>query len=237
MNTLDINKLTINKLLAMLLLTPVSKKSELSCRQAPRFGHKGLPIWLQKTAALLGLLVLSPLLFLAMIGVKLESRGPIFFSQVRVGENGRRFHCYKFRSMYLSDDPKYRAPDPTQSDRNGVCKKYFNDPRITRVGKFIRKYSIDELPQLWNVVKGDMMLIGPRPHLTTEYGHYDRNIMPRLFCKPGITGLWQVNGRADTNFEQQLQFDKDYIKQQSIWLDLRILLATIPAVLGAKGAY
>lgn len=172
-----------------------------------------------------------------MLLIRFESKGPIFFTQVRVGENGRHFHCYKLRSMYLKTDPKYREPDASASDREGVCKKYFNDPRITKVGKFIRKYSIDELPQLFNVLKGDMVLIGPRPHLTSEYRNYDSNIMPRLYCKPGLTGLWQVNGRADTDFAQQLQFDKDYIKLQSIWLDIRILFATIPAVLGAKGAY
>jgi len=229
------NTINRNKLLATLMFLPDVDLASKSSKQ--RFGHKGIPVILQKSAAALGLLLLSPLLLLTIMLIKLESKGPAFFSQVRVGENGRRFHCYKFRSMYLKTDAKYREPDPTTSDRDGVCKKYFNDPRITKVGKFIRKYSIDELPQLMNVLKGDMMLIGPRPQLTTEYNNYNSNIMPRLFCKPGLTGLWQVNGRADTDFEQQLQFDKDYIKQQSVWLDIKILLATVPAVLGAKGAY
>lgn len=141
------------------------------------------------------------------------------------------------RSMYIKTDPRFREPDPTSSDREGVCKKYYNDPRITKIGKIIRKFSIDELPQLFNVLRGDMALIGPRPHLTSEYKNYDQRILPRLFCKPGITGLWQVNGRADTDFDQQLQLDKTYISQQSMWLDIKILLATIPAVIGAKGAY
>lgn len=217
------------------LLLPMLSKQIATTQQQRGFGHKGIPMLIQKSAALLGLIALSPLLLLAITLIKLESRGPVFFTQVRVGENGRHFHCYKFRSMYLKSDPKYR--EPGDSDREGVCQKFFDDPRITRVGKFIRKYSIDELPQLLNVVKGDMMLIGPRPHLTSEYRNYDRNIFPRLWCKPGLTGLWQVNGRADTDFAQQLQFDKDYIKQQSIWLDIKILMATVPAVLGAKGAY
>ena len=123
------------------------------------------------------------------------------------------------------------------SDRDGVCKKFYNDPRITRVGKIIRKLSIDELPQLFNVVKGDMVLIGPRPHLVSEYKEYDRNILPRLYCRPGITGLWQVSGRADTTFEEQLNLDKTYVAQQSWWLDLKILFATIPTVITGKGAY
>lgn len=240
---------TINRILNALFLVPENADAYQNAEKAfvqttsqtnsgqTKFGHRGIPVFLQKTAALLGLIALSPLLLLTVLLVRLESKGPVFFTQVRVGENGRHFHCYKFRSMYLKSDPKFREPSPSASDREGVCKKYYNDPRITKVGKFIRKYSIDELPQLFNVLKGDMMLIGPRPHLTTEYHEYDRNIMPRLFCKPGLTGMWQVNGRADTDFAQQLQFDKDYIKQQSIWLDIKILFATVPAVLGAKGAY
>lgn len=228
------NNLALNRMVAMLFMVPQNIAQQ---PKVARFGHKGIPVILQQSAAALGLLVISPLLLLTMLFIRMESQGPVFFTQVRVGENGRRFHCYKFRSMFLKTDPKYREPEPSDSDREGVCKKYYNDPRITRIGKFIRKYSIDELPQLLNVLKGDMMLIGPRPHLTTEYENYDRNIMPRLYCKPGLTGLWQVNGRADTDFDQQLQFDKDYIQQQSIWLDIKILFATVPAVLGAKGAY
>ena len=201
------------------------------------YGHKGLPPWFQKAAALAGLIVLSPLLLVVAALIRFESRGDIVFSQVRVGELGRQFKCYKLRSMYIKTDPKFQEPQASDSDRNGVCKKYFNDPRITKVGRIIRKLSIDELPQLWNVVKGDMVLIGPRPHLVSEYEQYDSNILPRLFAKPGMTGLWQVNGRADTDFDEQLELDKTYIREQSIMNDIKILAATVPAVLGAKGAY
>lgn len=201
------------------------------------FTHKGLPMWLQRSVTLIGLIMLSPLLLIVATLIKLESQGPVLFQQTRVGEFGRRFQCYKMRSMYVKEDPKFREPEASDSDREGVCKKYYNDPRITMIGKFIRKYSIDELPQLWNVVKGDMALIGPRPHLVSEYNEYDRNILPRLYSKPGITGLWQVSGRADTTFDEQLELDKRYIKQQSFVNDIKILLATVPAVLGAKGAY
>ena len=215
-------------------LVPSQEKASVS--QAS-FGHKGLPLWFQRSAALLGLIVLSPLLLLVAALIKFESRGDIVFSQIRVGELGRQFKCYKLRSMYIKTDPKFQEPQASDSDRNGVCKKYYNDPRITKVGKIIRKLSIDELPQLWNVVKGDMVLVGPRPHLVTEFEQYDSNIQPRLFAKPGLTGLWQVNGRADTDFEQQLELDKSYIREQSVVNDIKILFATVPAVLGAKGAY
>ncbi len=201
------------------------------------FGHSGIPMSIQKLATLMALIMLSPIILLFSLLIKLESPGAVFFTQTRVGENGRHFKCFKMRSMYIKTDPRFREPDPTSSDREGVCKKYYNDPRITKIGKIIRKFSIDELPQLFNVLRGDMALIGPRPHLTSEYKNYDQRILPRLFCKPGITGLWQVNGRADTDFDQQLQLDKTYISQQSMWLDIKILLATIPAVIGAKGAY
>lgn len=199
--------------------------------------HKGLPIFMQRVMAIAILAILSPLIILTAAFIKLESRGPIFFSQTRVGENGRRFTCYKMRSMRIPSDPLYQEPEKSDSDREGVCMKFFKDPRITRIGKVIRKLSIDELPQLFNVVKGDMALVGPRPHLVNEYNQYDRKILGRLFCKPGITGMWQVNGRADTSFDEQLELDKSYIKHQSSWLDIKILLATIPCVLIGKGAY
>lgn len=202
-----------------------------------KFGHRGIPLLLQQIVAALILLVISPLLLLVMLLIAIESPGKILFSQVRVGDNGRHFKMYKFRSMFLKSDPHYQEPDPTQSSRDGVCKKYINDPRITKIGKFIRKYSIDELPQLFNVVTGDMCLVGPRPALAIETYAYEHDDQPRLFSKPGLTGLWQVSGRADTNFAQQLQLDKSYIQQQSIWMDCKILILTVPVVLSAKGAY
>ena len=219
------------------LLMKLQNKSVNSVKALATAKHRGLPMALQRSMALLGLLILSPLILITALLIVLESRGPVFFSQTRVGENGRRFTCYKMRSMRIATDPKYQEPDIAQSDREGVCAKFFNDPRVTKVGRIIRKLSIDELPQLFNVVKGDMALIGPRPHLVKEYNQYDRETMGRLFCKPGITGMWQVNGRADTTFEQQLALDKDYIQRQSSWLDIKILFATIPCVIFGKGAY
>lgn len=201
------------------------------------FGHRGIPLILQQTISALALLAISPLLLLVMLLIALESPGKILFSQIRVGDNGRHFKMYKFRSMYLKSDPRYQEPDPNESSRDGICKKYINDPRITRIGRFIRKYSIDELPQLFNVVTGDMCLVGPRPALAIETYEYEHADQPRLFSKPGLTGLWQISGRADTTFHQQLQLDKSYIKQQSVWMDCKIILLTVPAVLSAKGAY
>lgn len=202
-----------------------------------RYGHRGIPIIFQQIIAALALLILSPLLIIVMILIRIESPGSILFSQIRVGEYGRHFKMYKLRSMYLTTDPRYREPDPNTSSRDGVCKKYINDPRITTIGRFIRKYSIDELPQLFNIVKKDMCIVGPRPALAIETYEYSVNDQGRLFSKPGLTGLWQVSGRADTNFIQQLYLDKSYIKQQSIWMDFKIICLTIPAVIGAKGAY
>lgn len=205
--------------------------------QENTFGHRGIPLFLQQIFSALVLLIISPLILIVMLLIKRESPGKTLFSQVRVGENGRHFKMYKFRSMFLKSDPCYQEPDPSQSSRDGVCKKYINDPRITTVGKFIRKYSIDELPQLFNVVTGDMCLVGPRPALAIETYAYEHAEQDRLFSKPGLTGLWQVSGRADTNFTEQLQLDTSYIEQQSIWNDCKIILLTIPAVLTAKGAY
>jgi len=199
--------------------------------------YSGLPEWLNKTMATTMLLGLLPLLLITALLIRIESKGTIIFKQTRVGKNGRHFTMYKFRSMYLTQDKRYKEPAKESSDRDGICKKYVNDPRISKVGKIIRKLSIDELPQLINVIKGDMYLVGPRPALPIEVQEYSRNHYSRLDCQPGLTGLWQVSGRADTSFEEQIILDKLYIKHRTIWLDLKILLMTIPTVIMAKGAY
>ena len=199
--------------------------------------HGGLPAALQRLLALMGLIALSPFFLFVYLLIKTESRGPAIYRQVRVGLNGRRFHFYKFRSMYLPTDPRYVDPSSLESDRDGVCKKYRNDPRITRIGRIIRKLSIDELPQLYNVVKGDMVLVGPRPALCCETDVYDQKAMQRLNVEPGITGLWQVSGRADTTFEEQVELDIRYIKERNWLSDFVILASTVPAVITGKGAY
>jgi lipopolysaccharide/colanic/teichoic acid biosynthesis glycosyltransferase len=199
--------------------------------------HKGLPMWFQKLIALVAIILLSPMILVVCIAIKLESRGPLIFSQLRVGEQGRQFKCYKFRSMYTPDSYQWAIAAKMKSDREGICQKRYSDPRITRVGRIIRKFSIDELPQLINVLVSDMALVGPRPHLTTEYVQYDKGMLTRLNRKPGLTGLWQVSGRADTTFEEQMMLDNTYIERQSWFFDLKILFATVPAVIFARGAY
>lgn len=199
--------------------------------------QQGIPEILQRIAALVILLILSPLLIASAMCILLESRGAIIFTQNRVGKNGQRFMMYKFRSMYCPEDPRY--PDESQlvSDREGVCSKQFKDPRITSVGRIIRKLSIDELPQLLNVIKGDMLLVGPRPALPNETDQYSYKMLERLNVKAGLTGLWQVSGRADTSFEEQMDLDIRYVRERSILMDLYILLATVPVVIMGKGAY
>lgn len=199
--------------------------------------HRGIPILIQRFAALIALIVVSPILLTTMLLISKESQGGCFFSQDRIGKYGRHFRMYKFRSMYLETDLRYQEPEPTASDRDGVCKKYKVDPRITKIGRFIRKYSIDELPQLFNIVTGDMALIGPRPALSIEVDAYPSSALSRLHGIPGLSGLWQVSGRANTDFQTQVELDQRYLREQSIGLDLFILLATVPSVVFAKGAY
>ena len=199
--------------------------------------HNGIPMFLQRSVALMTLLFLSPLLLILMLFIRLESVGVCLYSQVRICKYGRLFRMYKFRSMYLKTDPRYVEPDASKSDRDGICKKYKNDPRISILGAFIRKFSIDELPQLINIIKGDMALIGPRPALAIEVNAYPTSAVCRLHGIPGLSGLWQVTGRADTDFDTQVVLDDCYLQQQSIAFDIKILLATVPCVINAKGAY
>ena len=205
-------------------------------RKTPR-GVRGLSMHLQRLMALIGLLVLSPLLLLTVIVIRRQSPGAAIYTQIRVGHLGRRFKIYKFRSMYMPSDPRYVDPSTLASDREGACKKFFKDPRITPFGRIIRKLSIDELPQLFNVVKGDMALVGPRPALPIEVDDYTHGHFQRLDVTPGLTGLWQISGRADTTFEEQMNLDRDYVASKDVFLDLKILFLTLPAVLSGKGAY
>jgi len=196
-----------------------------------------IPVWIQKSIALVAIFLISPLILFVILLIVVESKGAPFYSQIRVGHHGRRFRIYKFRSMFTKDDPRYIDQSKIKSDRDGICQKSFQDPRITKVGRVIRKLSIDELPQLWNVVKGDMALIGPRPALPEEVAQYEYRALNRLNVIPGLTGLWQVSGRADTTFSEQIDLDLRYVNERSLGMDLMILLKTIPAVITGKGAY
>lgn len=188
-------------------------------------------------ASFILLILLAPLLLIVMIIIKLTSKGNIFFIQKRVGINGTLFNMYKFRSMVVdAEELKEKLMQQNQSS-DGVLFKMKDDPRITKVGKFIRKTSIDELPQLLNVLKGEMSLVGPRPPVIDEVKQYNMDDKKRLDVKPGITCIWQVSGRSKIPFKEQVKMDKEYIKNQSIYKDIVLLLKTIPAVLFQKGSY
>jgi exopolysaccharide biosynthesis polyprenyl glycosylphosphotransferase len=182
-----------------------------------------------------GLLLLSPLMITAVVLVKLTSKGPIFFRQVRSGLHGRQFHMLKFRSM-VADAEKLKAKYLSQNEQSGPVFKLRNDPRVTRVGAFLRKYSIDELPQLINVLRGEMSLVGPRPPVPSEVSQYKAWQRRRLSMRPGLTCTWQVGGRNNLSFNQWMYLDMGYIDQWNLGEDFRLLLRTIPVVFSGKGA-
>ena len=188
------------------------------------------------SAALTLLTLLSPIMLLIAALIKVNSQGPIFYSQIRCGLNGRRFKMHKFRSMYVDADQRLNEL-LTQNQHDGPVFKMKNDPRVTGVGYWLRKLSLDELPQLINVLQGTMSLIGPRPPLPHEVFSYKSSQRRRLSVVPGITGLWQVSGRSDIDFQKWIELDLYYIDNWSLWLDFKIFLKTIPVVLQGKGAY
>jgi lipopolysaccharide/colanic/teichoic acid biosynthesis glycosyltransferase len=187
--------------------------------------------------AAMALLILAPLLLIVVCCIVIDSPGAIFYSQKRVGINGRIFDFWKFRSMVVNAEQQKDALISDRGAADSVRFKMKQDPRITRVGRFIRKYSIDELPQLWNVLKGDMSLVGPRPPVPKEVNIYSSSDRRRMRIIPGITCIWQVSGRSEIPFEEQVKLDEDYILSASFWTNVKLLLRTIPAVLFGKGAY
>lgn len=185
--------------------------------------------------SLVALMVLLPVFIVFAFLIFCESPSSVFYKQTRVGLKGKEFRLWKFRSMRNGDDLAATTHDLSLSD--GVRFKMQDDPRVTRIGKFIRKFSIDELPQLFNVLKGDMSLVGPRPALPEECQRYSSYQRLRLNAKPGVTCIWQVSGRSSIPFNQQVEMDLEYIHRASLLLDLKLLFKTIPAVLSARGAY
>ena len=184
----------------------------------------------------LALLALMPIFILTALAIRLEDKGPVLFRQTRIGADGTPFSMIKFRSMYTDAEERRKAL-LSRSERDGTCFKMRNDPRITRTGRFIRRFSIDELPQLFNVLLGSMSLVGPRPALPSEVSTYRGSHWQRLSGKPGITCTWQVRGRAEIPFERQAIMDRAYLKRTNLWVDLKLLLCTPGAVLGGRGAY
>lgn len=224
-----------------------------------RMGYYFTKRLLDFSLAVFGLIVISPVMVLVAILIKLTSKGPVFFTQERVSSrraayNGVSywqqylFRCYKFRTMVCNADPsihqayiKALINNDTEGmsalqGQNTQVRKLINDPRVTRIGRFLRKSSLDELPQLWNVIRGEMSLIGPRPAIMYEVEMYKPWHRRRLETKPGMTGLWQVTARSSADFDEMVKLDIQYIEQQSLWLDMKIMMKTPWAVLFCKGA-
>lgn len=217
------------------------KKEEnevLVCEQIPvRKGYILAKRCIDFVGALCGLIVLFPVFFIVAVLIKYEDpKGPVFFKQIRMGKNGRDFYMYKFRSM-VTDAEKRLEDLLHQNEVSGAMFKMKDDPRVTKIGKFIRRTSIDELPQLINVLKGEMSLVGPRPPLpreVQEYTNYDRQ---RLMVKPGCTGIWQISGRSSLSFTEMVELDIEYIINRNLILDLKIIIKTVRVMLFDKNAY
>jgi exopolysaccharide biosynthesis polyprenyl glycosylphosphotransferase len=217
---------------------PVESLGEFPVRVLHREPIPRLGLLLKRStdviASAIGLILLSPVFALVALAIKLDSSGPILYRAKRVGRKGRKFCCYKFRTM-VKDADEMKDELRHLNERMGPFFKICDDPRITHMGKFLRKYSVDELPQLWNVLCGDMSLVGPRPHPPDDYAQYSLEHRRRLDVTPGLTCLWQVMAREDPSFEKVLALDSHYIENWSFLLDLHILLKTIPVVLKGTG--
>ncbi|HLO99896.1 MAG TPA: exopolysaccharide biosynthesis polyprenyl glycosylphosphotransferase [Fimbriimonas sp.] len=190
--------------------------------------------------AVIALLLVWPLVLLLALLIKLEDGGNVFYAQVRVGRQGQLFGCYKFRTMWMDADSRLAAileSSPEAAAEWAADHKLKNDPRITRVGKFLRKTSLDELPQLINILMGTMSLVGPRPITSAEVDKYGNDIKFYYNVKPGLTGLWQVSGRNDVSYEKRVELDRWYAENWTLWLDISILAKTIPVLVFRKGSY
>lgn len=202
-----------------------------------QYGYRTIKRIFDFVAALLAVVILSPTFLIIAIAIKInDPHGPVFYTQERVGKDGRRFRMFKFRSMVTNADELLEKLKE-QNEIKGAMFKMKNDPRITSVGRFIRKYSLDELPQLLNVIGGSMSIVGPRPPLPYEVDQYTDYDKQRLMVKPGATGMWQVGGRNALNFDQMVELDLTYINERSIWLDLKIMFETVKVMIKPNAAY
>jgi exopolysaccharide production protein ExoY len=183
----------------------------------------------------------APILIAIATMIKLSSPGYVIYSHERIGRGGRPFRCYKFRTMYADADKRLKDLLASDSLLRAEWEKKFklkNDPRITPIGAFLRKTSLDELPQFWNVLKGDLSVVGPRPVVKEEMEkHFGQKAAKILSIRPGLTGLWQVSGRSDTSYQERIDLDEKYINSQSLWLDIALIAKTIPAMISSRGAY
>jgi exopolysaccharide production protein ExoY len=185
------------------------------------------------------LALFAPLMVVLAVLVKLFSPGPVFYGHARIGFGGRSFKCYKFRSMVTNGDEVLKdllARDPAAREEWYASRKLRNDPRVTPIGSFLRKTSLDELPQLLNVLRGDMSIVGPRPIVAAELAYYAGHVADYMSVRPGLTGLWQISGRSDTSYEERVSLDVDYVRNWSALRDLRIMVLTVPAVLAQRGS-
>lgn len=185
--------------------------------------------------SLFGIIFLSPIMIITAISIKLESKGPVFFSQRRVGQYGKTFKMYKFRSM-VTDAEELIEKLKDKNEMSGPMFKIKEDPRVTKVGRFIRKTSIDELPQLFNILKGEMSLVGPRPNLPKEVEQFESWMLDKLFAKPGLTCYWQVMGRSDIDFEDWMKLDRKYVMERNTWVDIKLIFKTFRVFLGDEHA-
>ena len=201
-----------------------------------KFGYRVLKRLMDIVVSLFGLILLSPVILLVSLLIYKEDKGKVIFCQERNGLNNVIFKMYKFRSM-IANAPELRAELGKYNELDGPAFKMRNDPRITKIGAFIRKTSLDELPQLVNVLKGEMSLVGPRPLPTYETAECNAYQLQRLLVKPGITCYWQISGRNDISFDEWIEMDLRYIREASIWTDIKILFMTVYAVISKKGAY
>jgi exopolysaccharide biosynthesis polyprenyl glycosylphosphotransferase len=203
-------------------------------------GRHGWRLWAKRTLDVVGsvvlLVVTAPLVAISAVAIKLDSSGPCLFRQERLGQDGRRFMVFKLRTMEVEAEANLESLRH-RNESSGPLFKIRDDPRVTPIGRVLRRYSIDELPQLWNVLRGEMSLVGPRPALPSEAEHWSPEVYARIKVKPGITGMWQVRGRSSASFEEYLRLDMYYVDNWSLWSDLAILLKTVPAVVLKRGAY
>ncbi len=202
-----------------------------------QYFYRGIKRLFDVVASSIGVVVISPVLLIIAICIKVDDpHGPVFYTQTRVGKDGHEFKIIKFRSM-VSNADELLAKLQDQNEVDGAMFKMKDDPRITRVGRVIRKYSLDELPQLINVVTGSMSIVGPRPPLVSEVEQYTEYDKQRLLVTPGATGMWQGGGRNDVDFDEMVRLDLTYIQNRSVWLDLKIMLETVKVMIKPNGAY
>ncbi len=199
-------------------------------------GYKIMKRWFDIVVSFTALLLLAPVFAVTALAVFLTDGGPVFFAQYRAGKDMKPFKMYKFRSMCRNAEELFQQMQE-QNEQSGHAFKIKNDPRITKVGRFIRKYSIDELPQLLNVLKGDMSIVGPRPILTFQMEECDAYQKQRLLVQPGLTCYWQISGRANVEWDEWVEMDLKYIEDMGLWTDLRLIVKTVPAVFRGDGAY